>query len=349
MPDHIADYLTLSVIVPVYNVEGYLRRCLDSILPLLEFPAELILVDDGSTDGSGKICDEYAGKYENIRAVHQENRGVSSARNLGVSMAKGEYVAFFDSDDYIYPEVFLKVWLALSAYPGRRPQVLASDFIQINTKDHWRRETRQIRSGGISCSDLDFSEFVRPYGAVWNVWRYLFQRDFLLRHSLRFQESSFFGEDLEYMVRVFAAAEKMGFLHAPYYCYENGRTDSAVNTVSRARIRNLLGNLEAAADFILHTPGYPCQKRMLEKLFIEYLYNFSMLRLLHGEERREALRIFQEYSGLLARFPGKWPACFQICRSICGGGGTVRLMAFLRRVKRAGDWFRRRGKGELYG
>ena len=91
----------ISVIVPVYNTEKYLRRCIDSILSQTFTDFELLLINDGSTDSSGEICDQYAAKDERIRVFHKENGGVSSARNVGLDEAKGEWIAFVDSDDYL--------------------------------------------------------------------------------------------------------------------------------------------------------------------------------------------------------------------------------------------------------
>src|SRR5699024_4494271 len=91
----------ISVIVPVYNVEKYVRRCIDSICGQTYSNLEIILIDDGSTDSSGKICDEMAAKDGRISVIHQENKGLSQARNAGLDQAKGEYIAFVDSDDYL--------------------------------------------------------------------------------------------------------------------------------------------------------------------------------------------------------------------------------------------------------
>lgn len=96
----------ISVIVPVYNTAKYLRRCVDSILDQTYRNLEVILVDDGSTDGeSGKICDEYAVKDNRVRVIHQENGGPSKARNIGIESSKGDYLVFIDSDDYIMPDM----------------------------------------------------------------------------------------------------------------------------------------------------------------------------------------------------------------------------------------------------
>lgn len=97
---------TLSIIVPVYKVEPYLHRCVDSILAQTFTDFELILVDDGSPDNCGAICDEYAAKDSRILVIHKENGGLSDARNAGLDIAKGEYIGFVDSDDYISPQMY---------------------------------------------------------------------------------------------------------------------------------------------------------------------------------------------------------------------------------------------------
>lgn len=96
----------LSVIVPVYNVEKYLSRCIDSILNQTYKKIEIILIDDGSTDNSSEICDIYAQRYDNVVVVHKANGGVSSARNMGLDTAKGDYITFIDADDYISENLY---------------------------------------------------------------------------------------------------------------------------------------------------------------------------------------------------------------------------------------------------
>ena len=91
----------ISIIVPVYNVEEYLKECIDSIINQTYKRIEIILVDDGSTDKSGKICDDYAKIDKRIKVVHKENGGLSDARNVGISVSSGKYIAFVDSDDWV--------------------------------------------------------------------------------------------------------------------------------------------------------------------------------------------------------------------------------------------------------
>ena len=127
----------ISIIVPVYNVEKYLRECLDSILAQTFTDFELILVDDGSVDSSGAICDEYAGKDERIRVFHQNNQGQGAARNLGVEKAKSEWVLFIDSDDIVHPKLAeyllnaaIESGASASACPRIQGQTLPADFFE---------------------------------------------------------------------------------------------------------------------------------------------------------------------------------------------------------------------------
>lgn len=105
--------VTVSVIVPVYNVEKYLHRCVDSILAQTFTDFELILVDDGSPDNSGAICDEYAAKDARVRVIHQENQGQAAARNRAVAEANGEWIHFVDSDDVIHPQMLEVLYSAV--------------------------------------------------------------------------------------------------------------------------------------------------------------------------------------------------------------------------------------------
>ena len=106
----------ISIIVPVYNVEYYLHECLESLVNQTYFNLEIILIDDGSKDASGKICDEYAAKDSRIVVVHQENAGVSQARNCGIEMASGEYIMFVDSDDWVDSDICAVLMDSLSKY-----------------------------------------------------------------------------------------------------------------------------------------------------------------------------------------------------------------------------------------
>ena len=116
--------ILISVIVPVYNIESeYLERCIKSICNQTYKNLDIILVDDGSTDGSGEICDRFAQEDERVRVFHKENGGSSSARNLGIKEAKGEYIGFIDSDDYIEPDMYELLAGAVEKYDAPMAQI----------------------------------------------------------------------------------------------------------------------------------------------------------------------------------------------------------------------------------
>ena len=119
----------ISVIIPVYKVEEYLTRCVDSVINQTYKNLEIILVDDGSPDNCGIICDEYAQKDSRIKVIHKENGGLSSARNVGVDVAKGTYIAFVDSDDFIHEEFIEKLYEILKSNDA---DISQCDFIKTN-------------------------------------------------------------------------------------------------------------------------------------------------------------------------------------------------------------------------
>ena len=119
----------ISVIVPVYNTEKYLRRCVDSILCQKFTDFVLILVDDGRQDGSGMICDDYALQDSRVQVIHQKNQGVSSARNNGVSASKGKYISFIDSDDWVAPEYLSRMWGSIERYKG---DICTAQILRVN-------------------------------------------------------------------------------------------------------------------------------------------------------------------------------------------------------------------------
>lgn len=129
------EKVKISVIIPVYNVEKYLKRCLDSVINQTYKNLEIILIDDGSTDNSGKICDEYAQKDERIIVIHKENGGVSSARNKGLDICIGDYISFIDSDDWINLEYFRKLYNNLIE---NNSDISCCDYIRIGNNDDIR-------------------------------------------------------------------------------------------------------------------------------------------------------------------------------------------------------------------
>lgn len=206
------DLPLISVIVPVYNVKAYLKRCVDSLIHQTYTNIEIILIDDGSTDGSEYLCEECAKKDNRIRVIHQENGGLSAARNTGIDEAKGEWFSFIDSDDYV-TKVFLE----------RMLQLARKENAQIV---HCKRKTGKKNSipvpptgeifvySGIECYLNYFTDKKLP--ALESANNKIFHRD--LFRDLRFIPGRIM-EDMAIMHQLFERAEKVVYLAEEHYYY----------------------------------------------------------------------------------------------------------------------------------
>ncbi|RGH58930.1 glycosyltransferase [Ruminococcus sp. AM36-18] len=213
---------TISVIVPVYNSEKYLKRCIDSILNQTYKAIELILVDDGSPDNCGKICDEYAKKDKRVRVIHKTNAGVSAARNSGLEIASGNYATFVDSDDYIEPEMYSNMMEKVHQY---NCDVVMCDCIKDFT-DHSEIYTHDIRAGFYDKEQLVNEYYPHllmmeniEYPATISNCLILFNRNKLgnLRYvvGVRYSEDLLFGAQLVYNTDSFYYMKEQAYYH--YY------------------------------------------------------------------------------------------------------------------------------------
>ncbi len=199
----------ISVIVPVYNAEKYLHRCVDSILSQTFTEFELLLIDDGSTDKSGEICDEYAIKDSRIRVFHKENGGVSSARNLGLDNALGEWVTFMDSDD----DITLKWLEEFYNYIKWSEKVL---YVQHAHCLNGRIDVL-LHENLSSYVDKDVFLFEDGFGYVWNK---LFKKDIILKNNIYFDEKLKCYEDEIFVLEYCSYVDSIMMLPvAEYYYY----------------------------------------------------------------------------------------------------------------------------------
>ena len=213
--------MKISVIVPVYNVESYLEQCLNSILTQLYTDLEIILVNDGSTDQSASICEEFATKDSRIKVIHQTNAGVSSARNTGILEATGDYITFVDSDDWLEPMMYQKIMsVALS---NGLPDVVMCDFIN-EKEDDKELITANIRDGFYHKEDIvkllyptllvteDFGRLPIVSACVC-----LFKRQLLHSNKINFDVTLRYAEDYLFMAMVMINAYSFYYLKEHYF------------------------------------------------------------------------------------------------------------------------------------
>jgi glycosyltransferase involved in cell wall biosynthesis len=224
----------ISVIVPVYNAEKYLHRCIDSILAQTYTDFELLLIDDGSPDNSGAICDEYAAKDSRVRVFHKENGGVSSARNLGLDNVRGEWITFVDSDDYIHQDF-------LSSFSKKHDVGLVVGSFKVIGDEEWGGllEEAFYDKAGLRDNIVKLAlmnNFLVPWGK-------LFRRDIISKNNITFDERLHSGEDTLFVYNYLMYIDSLYSCDKPYYFYERGNQGLSL------RISNLTHNFYAMDSF----------------------------------------------------------------------------------------------------
>ncbi len=201
----------ISIVVPVYNVEKYLSRCIDSLLAQEEQDFEIILVDDGSTDRSGDICNQYAERDQRIRVIHQKNGGLSAARNAGMAIARGEFIGFIDSDDWIEPDMYSSMRAVLE-----KEDV---DFAMVQTQ--YAYDTGEVSpepfdlNGYFEINNRNISDFNRSYGSACNK---LYRRKNLVEKNIDFPVGIYY-EDNAFLWEYECLFNRGYALHKPGYNY----------------------------------------------------------------------------------------------------------------------------------
>ena len=212
--------MLVSVIVPVYNTEEYLRQCVDSILSQTWADIQIILVDDGSTDRSYQICLEYAHKHPSIEVYHQENQGVSSARNTALEHIQGEYVFFVDSDDYIQP-TFIADLMNVGDYP-----YVAAGYTE-ESATHWQCRTSDCTLT-IDAYKNNIRENFQKIPSV-HVAGNRYSSDVIKKHNIRFDTNCHCGEDLRFNVDFFSHIDILCAVDQCSYMYRM-REGSAIHS-----------------------------------------------------------------------------------------------------------------------
>lgn len=207
---------TVSIIVPVYNAERTLRRCIDSILNQEYTDFELLLVNDGSTDHSGAICEEYAARDSRVQVFHKENTGVSATRNLALDRAAGTYLQFLDSDDWITPDATRSL---VRAMESGSCDMVVSDFYRVvgerlSQKGHIDRDSLLTREEYAACMMENPADFY--YGVLWNK---LYRRSIVEAHHLRMNTDITWCEDFMFNLEYIRWAETFRAIQLPIYYY----------------------------------------------------------------------------------------------------------------------------------
>ena len=235
----------LSIIIPVYNTGIYLHKCIKSILSQKMTDFELILIDDGSKDDSGAICDEYAREDSRVKVIHKENEGVSIARNTGISMAEGEYIGFVDSDDWIETDMYQTLCnLAIS----KECDIVMCDTVTKHDDKPDEEDTIIRLSGGNLLYKKDiYPELLREIAG--GACRCIYKNELLKNNSIIFPPNIPFSEDRIFNILAMGHANKIYYTKAPFY-NRYVRKGSAVNRYYNDMIELILVTRKAIMNAI---------------------------------------------------------------------------------------------------
>ena len=223
----------VSVIVPVYNVEKYLRQCLDSLVNQTLTDIEIICINDGSTDGSLAILEDYASKDKRIRLISQENQGQGVARNKGIELSTGEYLGFVDPDDWIELNMYEEMYSKAKLSDAMIVEAMYSEFFECSGKTKIRKSPVTLPENQVFTWKIHKDYLFKS--SILAVWNKIYKKTFVNQHKIRFAEAKL-AEDHIFTLKSKVLAEKINFINKPYYNYRV-RRDSAVNSISPETLR----------------------------------------------------------------------------------------------------------------
>lgn len=299
----------ISIIMPVYNSEKYLGKCIDSVLTQSFCDFELLLIDDGSTDRSPQICDDYALKDNHVKVIHKDNGGVSSARNMGLSAVRGGYLCFFDSDDTLEPNALQLMYEKISN--GNYDLVIAgyNRYDEDGTKIFgMSRKEVEALSIDSALKEMYYPKDEEYQGYLWNK---MFRSDIIKNAGLKFNECIAFNEDRLFITQYICNSNReVAYTTTPVYNYVV-RTSGAMGSLKRGY------NPKYATDFDAYVLMKQCvfnytKKKKLRKISkegicISYIENHRMMvkyngydpvihsRLLKGLIRNKAIFTYISY------------------------------------------------------
>ncbi|MGN0202857.1 MAG: glycosyltransferase family 2 protein [Candidatus Cryptobacteroides sp.] len=262
---------TVSVIVPIFNVEPFLAQCIDSLLNQTFTDFEVLLVDDGSTDNSLKICRKFESADCRIKCFHKENGGLSSARNYGLDRAIGRYISFIDSDDYLWEKDALSK--SVSYLEENRLDILRFDYVSVDSNGSFLKEgpahNKKHLRGIVFDSEVMVEEAVK---GEWFSCLFMIRKDVI--KDLRFDENRSYQEDIDYFARLFALGNfRCGYIPEGFYAYRQ-RKSSLTNVF---KVSNFHGSFTLCDVFAgLVDTMHECKLKEIYRYYSVMMYYWTL-------------------------------------------------------------------------
>ncbi len=302
----------ISVIVPVFNGEKYINKCIDSILGQTIKELEIIFVNDGSTDKSAAILDEYSKYNSNIHVIHQENQGVSIARNIALDNANGDYIAFCDVDDYIAPNM---LEILVSAMEQNDADISVCGVKEFSCdEDVFFKSDLQIEYEVLSDDEV-FKNIIDNRNCSGYVWNKLFKSELINEKHLRFDETIAIGEDELFVVQYLDKRYKMVFVAEALYGYRNNPKGACQQPISEKKLSFIDARLKIFNEVENKFCGDEVKSIAWNRLIYACVYYFYKLCYLEKKQKRYYYKkicaivrnTYQKY-----RFDARWSRKMQI-------------------------------------
>lgn len=277
----------ISVVVPIYKVEGYLSRCVDSIINQTYKNLEIILVDDGSPDNCPKMCDDYATNDSRIKVVHKKNGGLSDARNAGMKVATGEYISFIDSDDYIALDFFETLYNTMQSEKSDIVECSVVKFYENNHFDEYKDDLNIISFG----TQDALSKLIAENPFKQHVWNKLYKSSLVLDIPYAVGK---LNEDEFWTYQIFGRAKKVTRLHKTMYYYFQRENSIMGNTYNLCRLDALEGKLNRQKYIEEKFPELKTQAKI--DLYGTCMYAYQcVLKFMSGKDKKTAKSVIYKF------------------------------------------------------
>ena len=283
----IAKNCNISVIIPVYNVEKYLSKCLDSVLEQDFDSFEIIAVNDGSTDSCGEILKEYAAKNENILVVEQENQGLGGARNTGIEKATGDYLLFIDSDDVLKPGTLSGLYHD-AVQTGADIVWCGMDFVDEAGNVI---STRQANDQGVRVATKEEDSLL--YANDSYAWNKLYKKDLFIKHNIRFPDRAWY-EDLRTLPKLVLQSDKIALTDRICFDYLQ-RADSIMHVPNTARNVEMIHTVSEVLEYYKQEKAFEKHYESLEYMTVLHVLVFATLRVAAIDPKHPLLKQFHDF------------------------------------------------------
>ena len=275
--------MKFSIILPVYNVEKYIRKCLESVVKQSYTDYELIVVNDGSKDNSGAICDEFSKKYSNITVLHIPNGGVSHARNVALSKAKGEYVWFIDSDDYLEPDSLQLLATYVDAHTD-----LDLLIFDANVVDEEGKHIEKLESNLPCEKAFDFDSQRKLLFANTSLWNRIYRMDIIKNEALAFEEKITIAEDLLFNYKYLLKANKIYYEKYALYYYVQRQNSAMTGAGKNKDVQKVF---ELLIQYYKEKELYTKYRDEIEYLAIYHYYLVTCIRMIRSGVQKECVTV----------------------------------------------------------